>query len=207
MSRARHVLLAVLSAFAVCAVAAVTASAHAFIIEGKEIAVGEHVAAEGTSVGPTYFKAEGYTTECKKSTSVAEFEFGGKSKSTITTKECKNLQDAGCKIKEPIISTTKTEMVIYKEKLAVKSLPATGEVFSTSTVTGCNHSELDGEWQLSGSQISELPEAGVEKVTHESVTKPAGSSLIVSGRPGSFVGFLEGKGTTKLTSGKTWHTT
>jgi hypothetical protein len=194
-----------LSVCTVCALIVASASAHSFIIEGKEIAAGEHIAAEGEAIGTSTFEARGFITECKKSTSVAEFEAGGKGKSTLTTKECKVRQDAGCKVEEPIVTKTKTELVIFNEKLAVKLLPASGEIFNTNTVRGCNRSELNGEWTLTGSQISELPEAEVEKVEHESVTKPSGSSLKISGRPGTFAGFVEGKSKTKLTSGKKWH--
>lgn len=205
MSNARYVLSMMLAVFLLCA-AAGSASAHSFIIEGKAIAAGEHVAAAGASIGATYFEAEGYTTECKKSTSVDEFEAGGLSKATVTTKECKVLQDSGCKVEEPIVSTTKTEIVVYKEKLAAKTTPASGESFNTSFVSGCHETELDGKWTLRGSQISELPEAEVEKVEHESVTLPSGSSLKLSGSPGTFAGFMEGRSTTKLTSGKKWST-
>jgi len=205
MARVRPFLLTLLFAFVVSVAYAASASAHAFIIEGKAIVKGEVVAAEGTSVGSSFMESEGFRTECKKSTSVDEFEFEGKSKSTISTKECKVLNDAGCKIVEPIVSHAKTELVIFKEKLAIKSTPASGEAFDTSSVSGCNHSELNGSWSLKGSQTSELPEAEVEAVEHKVVSKPSGSSLKESGRPGTFAAFLEAEGKTKLHSGKKWH--
>jgi|GEM_PF-6095542 hypothetical protein len=202
--RARPFLLTLLSVFVVFAACVASASAHSFIIEGKEIAKGETVTAEGTA-GPSILRGEEVEGECKKSTSVAELEAEGKSKSTSTTTECRIIGDAPCKITEPIKESTKDELVISNEKLAMKVLPASGEVFTTVTVKGCNQSELNGEWKMEGSQISELPEANVEKVEHEFVDKPSGSSLkaVKSGESHRIT--VESKGKTKLTSGKKWH--
>jgi len=44
-------------------------------------------------------------------------------------------------------------------------------------------------------------------VEHETVITPAGSALKVTGPEGTFAGYLEGKSTTKLKSGKKWHST
>jgi hypothetical protein len=198
--RVRPFFLALLSVSVLSAAYAASASGHAIVIEGKEIAKGEVVAAEGSSIGTTYFEAEGYVSQCKKSTSVDQFEAEGKSKSTITSSECQS--STGCTIKEPVVSNAKTELVIFKEKLGVKATPASGEYFTTATLTGCRFA---GEWKLKGSQTNELPEAEVEKVEHETVITPSGSSLKVSGPEGTFAGRLEGRATSKLKSGKKWH--
>jgi hypothetical protein len=201
MSKARSLLLVMLSAFAVSAAYAASASAHAIIIEGKEIAKGEVVAAEGSSIGATYFETEGYVSHCSKSTSVDEFEHEGVGKSTITSSECSS--STGCAIKEPIVSKAKVELVIFKEKLGVKVTPES-EYFTTATLSGCRFA---GEWKIYGSQTNEMPEAGVEKVEHETVITPSGSAIKVRGPEGTFAGYLEGKSTTKLKSGKKWHST
>jgi hypothetical protein len=197
--RVRPFLLALLSVSALSAAYAASASGHAIIIEGKEIAKGEVVAAEGSSIGTTFFEVQGYTSQCKKSTSVDEFQAEGKSKSTITSSECKS--STGCTIKEPIVSHAKTELVIFKEKLGVKASPES-TYFTTATLSGCRFA---GEWKLYGSQTNELPEAGVEKVEHETVITRAGSSLKVTGPEGTFAGHMEGRATAKLHSGKKWH--
>jgi hypothetical protein len=202
MSRVRPFLLILLSVFAVSAAYAASASAHTIIIEGKEIAKGEHIAAEGVSKGSRLY-ADEYTTECKKSSSVDEFEAEGKAKGEVTSSECKILQDSGCKFEEPIHAKIKTELVVFKEKLASKMTPQTGEVLSKTTLSGCNHSDIDGKWNVEGSQINELPEAETEKVEHEYVTTPAGSSLWVTGAE-EFRAEAEGSGITKLVSKKKW---
>lgn len=125
-------------------------------------------------------------------------------KSTVTSSECKVLGDAGCKIVEPIHATVKSTLVIFKEKLAAEVTPATGKTLAKSSASGCDRSELDGEWALRGSQINELPEVEVEKVEHESVSKPSGSDLTLSGEEGSFEAVAEGTSTTKLASKKKW---
>jgi hypothetical protein len=201
MSKARPFLLVLLSVFAVSAAYAASASAHAIIIEGKEIAKGEVVAAEGSSIGATSFEVEGEVSHCNKSTSVDEFEHEGVGKSTITSTGCSST--TGCTISEPIISKAKMELVIFKEKLGVKVKPVS-TYFTTATLSGCR---FEGEWKLYGSQTNELPEVEVEKVEHETVITPAGSAMKVTGPEGTFAGFLKGKSTTKLKSGKKWHST
>jgi hypothetical protein len=203
MSRARHVLLALLSIAVMYTVAATTASAHSFFVEGKEVVKGEHIAAVG-SVKSGLVRAEGFTVECKKNEPKVELEGEGLTKSENSSSECHVLQDAACKIAEPIKSVLKSKLIIFKEKIAAEVTPETGTTFASSTASGCNHSELDGEWSLKGSQINELPEAEVEKESHEYVTKPSGSSLTLRGEPGSFEAVAEGSGTTTLVSKKKW---
>jgi hypothetical protein len=201
--RARPFLLILLSVFVVSAAYAASASAHAFIIEGKEIAKGEHIAAEGKA-GPSILRTSEATGECKKSSSVTELEAEGKGKSTNSTTECRIIGEPECKISEPIKESIREELVIFKEKLAMKVLPASGEIFTTVTVSGCERSEFNGKWSIAGSQISEMPEAEIEKVEHEFLNKPSGSSLHVRGGSSELSATLEGKGTSKLTSGKKW---
>jgi hypothetical protein len=202
MPRAIQV-LALLSIVVTCAVAASSASAHAFFIEGKEVVKGEHIAATG-SVKSGVVRAEGFTVECKKNAPKVELEGEGLTKSEDSSSECHVLQDAACKIAEPIKAVLKSELVISEGKLAARVTPETGTTFASSTASGCNHSELDGEWSLKGSQINQLPEAEVEKEAHEYVTRPSGSSLTLSGRFGSFEAEAEGSGTTTLVSKKKW---
>jgi hypothetical protein len=201
MSKARSILFILLAVFAVSAAYAASAAAHEIIIEGKSIRKGEVVAAEGSSIGPTSFEVEGEISSCNKSTSVDEFEHGGVSRSTTTSTECTST--TGCTISEPVVSKANVELVIFKEKLGVKVTPES-EYFTSVTLAGCGHA---GEWKVYGSQVNELPEAEGEKVSHETVETPAGSSLKVTGPEGPFAGYLEGRTTTKLTSGKTWHAT
>jgi hypothetical protein len=203
MPTARHVLLALLSIAAVYMVTATSASAHAFLVEGKEVVKGEHIAAVG-SVKSGVVRAEGFTVECKKNEPKVELEGEGLTKSEDSSSECHVLQDAACKIAEPIKSILKSKLVIFGGKIAAEVTPETGTTFASSTASGCNHSELDGGWSLKGSQINELPEAEVEKETHEYVTKPSGSELTLTGGPGTFEAVAEGSGTTTLVSKKKW---
>jgi hypothetical protein len=199
MSRARRVVFALMSVCALCGAVSAAASAHKFVIEGKEIAKGEVISGESVATSSSLETQFG-VTKCKKSSSKDEFEAEGKSKATVTTSEC-SFTEKSCKFAEPIEYKVKEELVIFKEKLAVKVMPASGETFTTTHITGCTAS---GEWSLRGSQITELPEAEVEKVEHEYVIAPSGSSLSVAEGRESVEAFATGKGSTKLTSGKKW---
>lgn len=203
MPKAKVVLLSLLVVFGIYAIASASASAHTFIIEGKEVGTKEKIAAEGTSGTSTMVSTIGstkVTTVCKAGSSTVELEEGGKAKGRTKTSECSIIgHESACHVREPIEDAFKEELVIFKEKLAVKEVPVEGEVFTDTEITGATCS-LKGSYAVTGSQISELPGVEAEAVEHEIVNTPAGSALRIGSNPMT----LENTGHSKLASGKKW---
>lgn len=202
MLKIRQVLLSLLAVLAVSVIAAVPAYAHKFIIEGHEIGAGEKIAESGTQTGwsvtRTYLSSQTVITECGKGSSEGHYEAGGLATGTSKLSECE-INVSGCRVREPVETSYKEELIIWHEKLAIKSTPASGGTFGESHISGSG-CPISGTYAVRGSQISELPEIEVEKVEHEVITPAAGSALEVGGSPSTF----SGRGTVKLVSGKKW---
>jgi hypothetical protein len=186
---------------------ATTATAHEFRVEGKSLTAPEGIAEKTTTarrlvVLGTPFGVNMHV-ECTKihvAAGVSFIEPTGKSVSHPEFSNCTVVKPVNCTLNEPVVARDKGLLVEVGGAIEEELTPAEGAAFTTVTLTGSSCSLKGKPFEVGGSQLCELPEAGTEKASHEGVCKVAGSSLKAGGKAAT----LEGSTTVKLESGKLW---
>jgi hypothetical protein len=186
--------ISLLTAVTLSGVAAATASASEFFVEGAPVKAA--VATEGSS-GVSKLEATEIAIECKKDTLTGQLEESGKSKAEIKLQECVVKSPANCTVKEPIELKTAGSLVGEPVKDELK--PSEGTTLAEITITG-EKCTIAGKDKLTGTQVCELPKGEEEVAEHEIVCKTTGSKLEFIGKPATF----ENTEKVKTAGGKKW---
>lgn len=210
MKRIRIVGLCLTAMFALCAVAAASASAHHFNVEGKEVKGTEEFEVKGTS-GVSNLKGMILGVEvriiCKKDKFTGTLEKEGKTKGTVLFEECE-IENATTKEKLTNCKVTniefkfKDKLVELNAKIADEFEPSAGTTFVEIEITGASCT-LKGKYPVTGTQVCELPKGEEELVVHEIVCTPAGSHLELAKKAATFES-TEKVELTKTTGTKLW---
>lgn len=199
-STSRSALVALVAAFAMSAVATASASAHEFIVEGKAVAAGEQVAAEGTGGVVKVEKQESnktVTIECKSSRSKNHLEKEGKSYGGVTFEKCAIVGLSGCQVPNWELKYSE-QLVLFEALLADEFKSEAGqEKLGDLEIETC---ALKGTYAVTGVLTCSLPGIGVEGVEHEVACEPKGSSLKIGGASASITSSEK----VRLESGKRW---
>jgi len=196
----RSVLVALMAVLALGAVAAASASAHEFIVEGKTVAAGEQVAAEGTGGVVKIEKqvsGKTVTVECKNSRSKNHLEKEGKTNGEVTFEKCAVVGLSGCRVPNWKLRFS-DQLVLFEAALADEFKPEPGQTeLGVMEIEVC---ALKGTYAVTGTFTCALPGVGVERVEHEMICEPKGSSLKIGGDSASIAGSEK----IHLESGKQW---
>jgi hypothetical protein len=198
----RSVLVTLVAVFALGAVAAASASAHEFIVEGKAVAGGEKVAAEGEGGTTTIEWTEGTTkikVECASSKVFDTLEGGGASEGEVALSSCSLAGSTLCKVPNLLYSTR--DQLSGSAGSLVDDFKPAGErsQFFVLEFTGSLCS-IKGGYTIEGAYACGLPEVGKEAAEHEIACKPEGSELTFAGKPVRLTSVVK----VGLKSGKKW---
>lgn len=205
----RSTLGGVVAVLAIGALAATSASAHEFIVEGKPLSGSEAFTGSG---GPVTFKGKLFGAPvkwtCKQTASNGNLLSAGKVEYDVEFKECALAEPTGCKL-------TNSE----ESRIGYYASGQLGEEEGTTPTLdhwGVGGSELLGDiyfekgagecgiplggYAIFGSWSCELPNAKVQQISHEEECKQHASNL----RMGAYSAGLSYMQTIRLTSGKAW---
>ncbi len=208
-SRVRHLLVAMIAVFAFSAVAAASASAHAFFVKGVEVKAEEKFETTGTSSSPIQSPAKlqsivggvKVVIECESDVFKDTIEKEGKTTATVKWGGCtvweikagKKTHLTTCKVTEPIEAKNLKDKLITGPGGVVEEEfePETsGGTFTTIEITGC---ALEGKYKVTGIQVCSLPNGEIEGYAHEIVCTPTGSKLKFGAESAAFTDNLADK--------------
>jgi hypothetical protein len=203
MKRISAIGLALAAVFALVAVAAASASAATWKIEGKEFTGEEKISSTGGPFTLTVPKL-GVAIKCEKEANTGKIFSKNKDESTIEFTKCAVEKAANCTVKEPIKSEVNTELIevggVVYDKFTPKKEP-----FTTITLEGSG-CVLKGSYEVKGTEAGQVGAEAVESTLtfSEAISKAAGTVLTF----GADEAFLAGTSSQKLTGkekGKKWN--
>ena len=195
MARLRLLLLGLLAVLAVGAVASASASADSctggshwvFCNDNQEPLLNETVLGlSSTSVLASRIGGSEFKFECADDHFAATLEHLGGFSGLILFLNCTETLPTGCKLstkQEKEIDAIFTAQLEGTELATFTGNKGDGKGFTTLEVTSC---AIEGTYEVSGSQMVELPEGGKPKVEHEMVAKKSQSSLRLGFEKASF---------------------
>lgn len=212
MSIRSAALLALASALILSGAVSASASAHAFFVEGKEVAGTETVEIEVSGIvlkqGLSTLLGEKIGQECAESDLTGQLEKEGKGKGEIKTGSCKLfLVSAGkketltsCEISSPTFKVNESLFTGPGGVVETEIAPSAGETFFILTIKNASEKTcvLKGTYEVKGKYVCASPEAEVEKITHEVICTSTGSKATFGKEPATFFS----TGTGKVKSGK-----
>jgi hypothetical protein len=210
MSKAKVVLLSLLTAFALSAMMSATASAnatHVYLVENTELgsgAIPATEAVEGDSLlGKTEIDISSNVTvlECSEDLVTGEIKKGGESKFEIKFKNCiVGLIEKGKLAYQPSCGVTEPVTAKATGNLTSRGVNEFSSFTSAPVITVCT---LAGTYTVGGTQLCATPESSVSKEIHSLQCTPAGSALTLKSASSQ----LFGEEQIKLTSGRIWSAT
>ena len=189
-SRISTFLLVLLTALAIGAAAAATASAYEFVVE-KDL-VAEPVAVEGTSghvAIETSLSGIAIKIECSSDDLAGDLEAYGDSTATISLTGCTVVTPAKCKVKAPFEAKLKDTLIESGGQALDEFQAASGSTYLPITFedNGSESCIFNGETlPITGTQTCELTEAKEELVEHEIICGPTGDDLKLGGNSVAF---------------------
>jgi hypothetical protein len=194
MIKPRTILFGVLAMLVLAAVASATASAHELQVSLRKVKLalfsGTELGTKNTMKGTPFGVSSqiecthrhGHGSALQVSPGVWQLTGSGELSS------CTVVKPANCTVKEPIVVSGGGEFEENGGVMEIDAKPEAGQPFTEITLEGASCSLKGKPFKVEGSQKCILPEAKIDKKSHEGKCEASGSSLKVGGKAATFEG-------------------